>query len=178
MECAPTWKQYRNKIKPSVSSVGKNCDLDINIAAYLNNFGFILATSALERVLLEICNGNQTTALTDMNPISITLVEQPFFQEVGCPMSNHAVPFHFSKTETTITRSPLSRLPSKDLHWTSPSGVDLIIHHVLKPLVVSGAQEYHSSQSSACMTIIHSLKTTHLITTFVECFTDIVHLKV
>lgn len=144
---------------------------------YLHNVSFVLATSALERILLQICNCYQPTTLTDMNSIRITLIKQSLFEKVSSTMSNHTIPFHFSKAKTSITRPSLSRLPSEDLHRTTSTRMDLVIYHVLQSLVISGSKEYHSSKPPASVTIIHGFKSTHLITTFVKCFTDIIHLN-
>ena len=73
------------------------------IVTYLNDIGFILATSTLEGTLFDISNCNQATALTDMNPIRVTLVKEPFFKEMGRTMRNHAVALHFTKPEPTVT---------------------------------------------------------------------------
>ena len=112
-----------------------------------------------------------------MDPVCITLVKKPFFQEVGSTMGNHAVSLHLPKSETTITGSPLSRLPCKNLYRAAPTRMDLVINHVLQSLVVSWSQEYHKSEHSSCVPIVHGLKPTHLITTFVKCLADIVHLS-
>ena len=143
---------------------------------HLNNVSLILATPAFKRVLFEVCNGNQSTAFTDMNPVCITLVKKPLFQEVRSTMGNHAVSLHLPKSKTTITRSPLSRLPRKNLYRASSTRMDLVINHVLQSLVVRWPQEYHKSEHSSCVPIVHGLKPTHLITTFVKCLADIVHL--
>jgi hypothetical protein len=43
-------------------------------------------------------------------------------------------------------------------------------------LVIGRAKENHGTETSPCMTIVHCLKTTHLVPTFVKRFADIVHL--
>lgn len=147
------------------------------LSPHLNNVSFILATSALEGILLKVSNGNESTFFTYMDSISITLVEQPFFQEERSPMCNHAISLHLAKTQTAISGPPLCGLPGEDLHRPAPSRVDLIIHHVLQPLVVRGAKENHGSQFPTSVTIVHGLEPSHLVSTLVKSFANVVHLK-
>lgn len=153
------------------------CFAFLGEGVHLNNVRFVFATPALERILLQICNGYQPTTFTNMDPICIALVKQSLFEEVSCTMGNHAISFHFSKSKTSITGPSFSRLPCQDLDRAPPTRMDLVINHMLQSLVVSGAKEDHSTETSTSVTIIHGLKTTHLITTFVKSFADIVHLK-
>jgi len=111
-----------------------------------------------------------------MDSVCVTLVKQPFLQEESCSMRDHTVPFHFSKAETTITRSPLCWLPGEYLNRTTSSRMYLVIHHVLESLVIRGTQENHCSQFSSSVTIVHGLKSTHLIITCMKSFADVIHL--
>ncbi|MFS7933021.1 hypothetical protein Hanom_Chr04g00374841 [Helianthus anomalus] len=70
---------------------------------HLNNISLVLASSTLERVLFKISNRDQPTTLANMNPVRITLVKQSFLKKMSSTMSNHAVPFHFTKPKPTIT---------------------------------------------------------------------------
>lgn len=155
----------------------KNSNRRVREDTHLNNVCFILAASALKRILLQVCNGYQTTMFTNMDSVCITLIKQPLFEKVSSTMGNHAISFHFSKSKTTITGPSLSWLPCQDLNRATPTWMDLVIDHVFQSLVVSGAKEYQSTETSTCVTVVHSLKATHLIATFVKSFADIVHLQ-
>lgn len=50
---------------------------EAGLEIHLNDVGFVFAAPTFEGTLLEICNGYQSATLTDMDPISITLVKQP-----------------------------------------------------------------------------------------------------
>lgn len=95
--------------------------LSVDENIYLNNVSFVLATSTLKRILLQICNSYQPTSFTNVDPICITLVKQPLFEKVSSTMGNHAISFHFSKPKTSITGPPLSRLPCQYLHRPTPT---------------------------------------------------------
>lgn len=70
---------------------------------HLNDVRFVFTSPTFEGTLLEICNGYQSAALTDMDPICITLIEQPLLEKMSSTMGNHAVTLHLPKSETTIT---------------------------------------------------------------------------
>ena len=82
--------------------------------------------------------------------------------------SYNLAPFHQTST--------FSRLSSKNLNWTTTSGMYLIIHHMFQALIICRPKEYHGSQSSTSMPIVHCLKPPHLIPTLMKSFTDIIHL--
>jgi len=90
-------------------------------------------------------------------------------------MRNHAVTFHFSESETTISRSTFSWLSCEDLNWTSSSWVHFVTDHVLKTLVISGAQEDKYLKLLACKAIVHHLVSITLVTQVVEVCCNVVY---
>lgn len=73
-------------------------------------------------------------------------------------MTNDAIPFHLSKSESTISCSTLHRLSRQDLHRASASRMDLVIHHMLETLVIGRIQEDLSFELPSCMPIVHDLQ--------------------
>ena len=65
---------------------------------------------------------------------------------------------HSSTTED-LPRSTLHRLSCENLHRTSCSGVNLIIHHVLEPLVVGWSKEHLRVQLTSSESIVQNLHT-------------------
>ena len=53
----------------------------------------------------------------------------------------------------------LHGLAVEDLDRASGAGVDLVVHHVLEPLVVGGAEEYLSIQLAARVSVVQHLAT-------------------
>ena len=54
---------------------------------------------------------------------------------------DHAVSLHFSESQAPVLTTTLQRLPGQILYLASAPCVDLVIHHVLEPLVVRWAEE-------------------------------------
>jgi len=63
-----------------------------------------------------------------------TYVHQSFHEENRTAMGNETISLHFTKSETTFPGEPLDGLLSKDIHWASGTGMDLIIYQVLQTL--------------------------------------------
>jgi hypothetical protein len=78
-------------------------------------------------------------------------------------MRDHAITFHFSETETTISGPTFDRLPCQDLNWSPGSGMDLVVDHVAETLIVRRAQEDLSNKLPTGVAIIHDLKSARLI---------------
>lgn len=83
-------------------------------------------------------------------------------------MRDHAVPFHFSEAKASVTTSTFSRLSRQNLRWSSTSGVDFVLHHVLKSLVISRPKEDHNFHLFACEPVIHDLVSSELVAKSVQ----------
>lgn len=103
-----------------------------------------------------------------MHTVRVRHVEQSFLQEASRSVRNHAITFHLSETQTSVARSTFCRLPRQDLSRSSATRVDLVTHHVLKPLIESRTQEDHNLESLACKTVVHDLISVSLVTELVE----------
>mmetsp|Transcript_14281 Transcript_14281/g.27527 ORF Transcript_14281/g.27527 Transcript_14281/m.27527 type:complete len:216 (+) Transcript_14281:230-877(+) len=94
---------------------------------------------------------------------------------MGGSVSNHAVSFHFSETETSLSRPSFLRLPREELYQASGPGVDLVANHMLQPLVVRWPKENHAVKLPSRVSIVHHLASPHLIATLVQLVTDLLH---
>ena len=88
-------------------------------------------------------------------------------------MRDHAVALHLAEAQTTVARATLSRLPSKDLSGPSSSGVDLVLHHVLEPLVVGRPEEDLDLHLLAVEAVIHDFVASELVALLVEKLGDL-----
>ena len=64
-------------------------------------------------------------------------------------MTDDAIALHLSEAQPSFSSSPFHRLPSQDLDWTTPSGMDFVVHHMLQTLVVGRVQENLSLSRAA-----------------------------
>ena len=71
--------------------------------------------------------------------------------------------------------TPLHGLPGEDLYRSPRSRVDLVVHHVLEPLVVGGAKEHLGVQLAARVPIVEDLVATEMVAVFVEELRDLLH---
>ena len=88
-------------------------------------------------------------------------------------MRDHAVTFHLSETEATVTSSSLSGLSSQDLGRSSTTRVDLVTYHMLQPLIVSWVKEDHDLEAFACEAIVHDLITVALVAQTMQLVGDV-----
>lgn len=110
-----------------------------------------------------------------MHLVDVTNIKEAFFEESGSTVGDHAVPLHFTESEATIATSSFSRLPGKDLSWTSATRVDFVLDHMLQSLVVSRPQENHNLHLLSCEAVIHDFISSELISQGVELGRDLVH---
>ena len=80
-----------------------------------------LADCALELLLSEVSLADEAAGLADVHAVAITNLEQAFLEETSSSMGDHAVTFHFSESESTVSRSSLSWLSCEDLDWATTS---------------------------------------------------------
>lgn len=103
-----------------------------------------------------------------MQLVAVRDIDKSLFQEASCTVGYHAVTFHFSESETTVTTSAFCWLPRQNLGWTAAARVHLIFNHVLESLVVSRTQEYHDFHLSASEAIVHDLVAASLVAKTVQ----------
>jgi hypothetical protein len=108
-----------------------------------------------------------------MDSVLVRNIHGSFFQEASSTMRDHAISFHLSESETTITRSTLSWLSCQDLGWTSASRVHLVSDHMLKSLIVGWTQENEDFLFLSCETVVHNLITVSLVTQVMELSSNI-----
>lgn len=110
-----------------------------------------------------------------MHLVLVGDVEEAFFQEASCSVRDHAVTFHLTKPQPTISPPPLSRLPGQNLRRSSPPRVHLVLNHVLQPLIIRGTQKDHHLHLLARKAIIHDFITPQLIAQLMQFGRDPVH---
>mmetsp|Transcript_28574 Transcript_28574/g.54587 ORF Transcript_28574/g.54587 Transcript_28574/m.54587 type:complete len:354 (-) Transcript_28574:2764-3825(-) len=142
----------------------------------LRYLGLVLATKAVKGVLLQIGHSNEPTQLANVNPVGIRVVKQAFLEEVRGAVRNHAVPLHLPESQPAVARAALHGLPSENLHGPARARVDLVVHHVLEPLVVGGPQENLASlEHAAGVPVVHGFVAALLVAALVQSRRDVLH---
>ena len=72
-------------------------------------------------------------------------------------MSNEYISLHFAQSRTSVSRTPLRRLPGQDLRGTRRPGVILVSDHVLGPHVVRRSHEDLAGKLLTSHTVVHRL---------------------
>ena len=126
----------------------------------LRDLGLVLARSALKLALAQAGDGRHETAnLADVHAESVRNVEETLLEEGGGTVRDHAITFHLSETETTVTSTTFDRLTGQDLKRATGTGVDLVVDHVAETLVVGWAEEDLGGELLAGVTVVHDLET-------------------
>ncbi len=73
-------------------------------------------------------------------------------------MGDDAVAFHLPEAQAAVPGSPLHGLPRQVGDRAPAPAVDLVVHHVLQPLVVRGVQEDLGLRSGQKQTIVDLIK--------------------
>ena len=91
-------------------------------------------------------------------------------------MGDLAVALHLPEPEASVPGPALHGLPHQDLDWAPRPGVDLIVHHVLEPLVVGGAEEDLGVELPAGVAAVHHLVTSGLVTVVIQQFGNLLNI--
>ena len=97
--------------------------------------------AALERLVLQVGDGDQTALLAHVNSVRVRLVHETFLKERRGTVTHDTIAFHLTETQTTISGSTLHRLTRENLHRTATARVNLVINHVLQALVIRRTDE-------------------------------------
>lgn len=76
-----------------------------------------------------------------MHTVRVGLVVKTLLEELGGAVRDHAITFHLSEPKAAVTGSALHWLSCEYLHWTSCARMDLVVDHMLQPLIVRRANE-------------------------------------
>ena len=140
-----------------------------------NDAGRALAGLAVERVLPQGGHGDDAALLAHVDPIRVTLVVQSLLQECCGAVRDDAVALHLSETQATIPGPTLCGLPCQDLYRSPAPAMDLVIHHMLEPLVVRRVQEDQRLELPTRVAIVHDLPAAALVATAVQGPGDVVN---
>ncbi len=66
------------------------------------HLGLVPASLALERVVAEVGDGDESAEVADVDPIRIADLEEALAQKLRRPVSNLTVTFHFTETQATV----------------------------------------------------------------------------
>ena len=122
--------------------------------------------------LSEVGFAEETALLADVDTVAVRYIEETFFKESGRAVRNHAVTFHLSESQTTVTSSSFSWLASEDLGRAAASRVDLVADHMLEPLVIGGVEEDHNLKLLASKAVVHDFISVPLIPELVQLVRD------
>lgn len=142
---------------------------------HLRNLCLVLARAALERVLAQVGDRDQSAYVTHVHAIRIGLIEQPVLQKLRCAVRDHAVAFHFSESKSTVARTTLHGLPGQDLHGPTGTAVYLVIHHVLEALVIGRPDEDLRLELAPRVAVVHHLVAPALISASMQQRRDGLH---
>jgi len=78
-------------------------------------------------------------------------------------VADDAVALHLAEAQAAVARAALHRLSRQDLDRTAAPGVNLVVHHVLQPLVVRRAEEDLRLQLPPRVPIVHGLPPATLV---------------
>eukprot|EP00962_Isochrysis_galbana_P042385 scaffold15837_cov99-Isochrysis_galbana.AAC.3 len=84
------------------------------------------------------------------------------------------VALHLSEPQPAVARAPLHRLAREQRDRPAGARVDLVVDHVLEPLVVGGAQENGRLEPPARVAVEHDLEATLLVAEVLEELGDVV----
>ncbi|GIX64653.1 uncharacterized protein BcabD6B2_40880 [Babesia caballi] len=108
---------------------------------HLRNLRLVVAGGALEVAPVEVGNAAEPAPVADVHPEGVALVEEPLLEHLGRAVRDHAVALHLAEAQPAVPGAPLGGLPRQHRHRPPGAGVDLVLHHVLEPLVVGGPDE-------------------------------------
>lgn len=106
---------------------------------------------------------HESTDLADVDPEGVRNLEQTLLEEGSSTMGNHAITFHLSETETTITSTTLDGLARHNLDRTARPSVNLVVYHMAETLVVSGSEEDLRAELFARVAVEHDFKASRLV---------------
>ena len=136
---------------------------------HLHNLGPLARVlAALKRLVLEVGHRDEPAGLAHVDAIGVGLVHETLLEERRGAVGDDAIALHLSEAQTAVPRPTLHRLAGQDLHRAAAARVDLIVHHVLKPLVVRGPEEDLSLELSSRVAVVHDLVAPLLVTALVE----------
>jgi hypothetical protein len=67
------------------------------------------------------------------------------------------ISLHFSESEASVSSSALERLSGELGDGTASARMNLVVHHVFQPLIISRAQENASAHLAARVPVKHGL---------------------
>mmetsp|Transcript_50733 Transcript_50733/g.108636 ORF Transcript_50733/g.108636 Transcript_50733/m.108636 type:complete len:367 (+) Transcript_50733:85-1185(+) len=115
------------------------------------------ASLAIEAVLGQIGNRKQPTSIAQMDTVGVTHVHKSLLEELRGTVAQHAITFHLTEAQPSHLGSALHGLPHQHGHRPSCSRMDLILDHVLQPLVVGGGHENLRWQPLPGVAVVHDL---------------------
>lgn len=128
----------------------------------------VLAVVTFKSLLWQVSYAHETALLTDMDTIVVTDIKEALLQETCSTMRDHAIAFHLTKSQSSVPGPTLSWLSGEYLSGTTASGMNLVLNHVLEPLIVSRPEEDHDFQLLSTEAIVHNLISSKLIALLVE----------
>ena len=81
--------------------------------------------------------------------------------------------FHLSETKPSIPRTTLHRLPNQNLNRTTSSAMNLVVHHMLQPLIISWTQENLRVHLASSMSIVHDFIASRLVIVFTQMYRNV-----
>jgi len=102
--------------------------------------GLIVGAAVL--VAVEIGDRDEPAVLANVRHVPVRLREELLAHHIRRAVCDHAIALHLPETQPAIPRTPFHGLSVEHLRRAARSRVDLVVHHVLEPLVVSRPEEY------------------------------------
>mmetsp|Transcript_19783 Transcript_19783/g.45566 ORF Transcript_19783/g.45566 Transcript_19783/m.45566 type:complete len:498 (-) Transcript_19783:580-2073(-) len=141
----------------------------------LRDARLVSAAAALEGSLVEVSDRDHAADVTYVDAEGVRRLEEALLENGGDAVRDHAIPLHLAKAEAAVARAPLHRLPREQSDRPARARVDLVIHHMLEPLVVGWAQKHVRLHSPPGVPVEHHLKTALLVAKILQELGDLIH---
>ena len=114
---------------------------------------------AQEQITTLIVNRDGSGLVTNGHVKLIAAVQHRILHKLRHTVRNNCIAFHLSHPETTIIRTTLHCLPREQRPWTLTAVIDLVLHHVLQPHIISGANVNGTLELLPSFSAVHYLIT-------------------
>lgn len=120
-------------------------------------------------------DGNESAQVAHVHLVGITGEEESLPQELRGSVSDLAIALHLAETQTTVATTSFHRLAVQDLDRTTGTTVDLVVDHVLEPLVIGGPDKYLRIQLASGEAVVHDLVAGVLVAILLQQQRDFPH---
>ena len=126
-------------------------------------------------VCLDAGREEGATGAADATPRLVTAVEQPILKQESGSVTQKGIPFHLSESDTTALLPTLYWLPCDAVNRTKTSHLELVRHHVSKPLVMDHPHENLCSHLNSRDTGVKGLRAVVVVSCGIQLLGKVVN---